>query len=805
VHAAVQSGLTLGQRIPSFAVDVQYLFVGLALTLAAQHVVRRSRDRANAVALWSAASSVSLAGALAANLWVFTAAEGQFDLAMFVRDAVLIIAVIVQLPTIAAFAGRPWPKSGVAALTALALARMVLWETTNLLYAHRTAPNGSPVYGPLLMVLTVPPMLICVGLVLWLARRWEDRFERRIFLAGFGLGLGLVAATLAVPNTPLAELLTGYWIIPWVLALQVLFARRVLIVEAAARAHAGERAGVLANLARTERRSRLALQSGAMGWFEYDPTTRALEASPELHAMLAVDGNRWLTIDSALAMFHPEDRPRLRRGLQLTEAHGAGAAEARWERADGATVWVEMSALQTEIGDGRREVVGVVKDITARKRTEAELLYQARNDALTGLHNRPSLVDQTRTALGLKQRFCLLLVGLDGFKDINDTLGHPVGDAVLVAVARRLALGLRGDDVLARFGGDVFGVLVYETDQRAREIARRLLEALHEPVEVDGVAITVRASAGIVCAPEDGTSPDTLLSRAESSMYAAKQHDTKVHRYKQGDDQGAARRLQLAGQLPGGIVSSQIEVQYQPIIGLELGGCEFLEALVRWHHPQFGMVPPTEFVPLAEQYGLGFQLLRRVLSEALAQCASWRDRDLARSVAVNVSPRSLLDPGFLACVATELARAGLPAEALVMELTEDAFACEGPGVRDILNELNDIGVRVAIDDFGTGYSSLAYLKQLPVSAVKLDQSFVAGLGSGGSDDAIVALVIEVCHQLGLSVIGEGAETAVQLEALRRHRCDAAQGYWVCRPASASSIISWLVANKAVAYPGTSPV
>ena len=351
--------------------------------------------------------------------------------------------------------------------------------------------------------------------------------------------------------------------------------------------------------------------------------------------------------------------------------------------------------------------------------------------------------------------------------------------------------GLRDGDFLARFGGDEFAVVVPDSGQRAIELAGRLLGALQAPVEVGGVAITVRASAGVVCAPEDGADADTLLRRADSAMYAAKRRDAKVHRYGAGDDQGAARRLQLAGQLPAALASSQIRVHYQPTVELASGRCELVEALARWEHPLFGQVGPLEFVSLAEQYGLGLPLLRRVLSDGLGECARWRAQGLASSVAVNVSPRTLLGPDFLLCVTTELARSVLPGEALVLEMTEDAFACDGPGARDVIGELADIGVKVAIDDFGTGYSSLAYLKQLPVATIKLDQSFVAGLGTTASDDAIVSLAIDVGHQLGLSVIGEGVETAEQFEALRRYHCDAAQGYWICRPGPADLIINWL--------------
>ena len=264
-------------------------------------------------------------------------------------------------------------------------------------------------------------------------------------------------------------------------------------------------------------------------------------------------------------------------------------------------------------------------------------------------------------------------------------------------------------------------------------------------------------------------------------MYSAKGRDSRVQSYA-GDDQGAVRRLQLAGQLPTALAGPEVQVHYQPTVELATTGCEVVEALVRWHHPLFGPVPPVEFVPLAEQYGLGFQLLRRVLSDALAECARWRAAGTARSVAVNVSPRTLVDPDMVALVATELTRAGLPAEALVLEMTEDAFACDGPGTRDAIANLHDLGVRVAIDDFGTGYSSLSYLKQLPVSYLKIDRSFVAGLGSEASDDAIVSLAVDIGHRLGMRVVGEGVETEDQFEALRRYGCDTGQGYWICRRA-----------------------
>jgi predicted signal transduction protein with EAL and GGDEF domain len=349
------------------------------------------------------------------------------------------------------------------------------------------------------------------------------------------------------------------------------------------------------------------------------------------------------------------------------------------------------------------------------------------------------------------------------------------------------------DLALARFGGDEFALIVFDEDPPSvvRDLAVRLLDLMSTPVEVDGVAITVRASIGIVCAPEDASDADSLLSRVDSAMYRAKQVGNTFGRYVAGDERGAARRLSLAGQLPAALASEQIEVHYQPTVELDTGRCNVLEALVRWRHPDYGLVPPAEFVPLAEQYGLGIPLVKRVMADALAQCAHWRAEDLARSVAVNVAPATLVDPRFISCVVKALAAANVPAEALVLELTENAFAGDLPAVRDALVQLGAIGIKVAIDDFGTGYSSLAHLERFPVHAVKLDRAFTVGLGSDSANDAIMSLTARLGRQLGLTVIAEGVETLSELEAAARHGCDVAQGFWICAPSPADTILTWL--------------
>ena len=781
----------LAQHMPWPSVYLLCALAGAGAVLAVQHLVLWYNNRQGAAALWLGALSASLAAQMGVTAWVLKAAPDQFNEAMFVRVLLNALAIVLFVPTAAAFSGRAWPRWSMGLLVTVAVAYVVLWGTTDLVYAHRLSPDAVPVYGPLRPLLASAAVLLATGTAVWLARGWEDHFERRTFLAGMALGVATGIAAVSLPASVLVDTINAYWLMPGVVVIQVLFVRRSLKTEAATTALVQQRGVALAGLARSERRSLLALRSGGMGWFEYDPLTRELETSAELAAMLdRRPAERPRTVDAVVGLVHPDDRARVRAGLEHAEEHGTGEVEVRLVTGDGKTLWAEMSALRTLVGEDRSEVVGVVRDVSKRKAAEAEQLRMASTDALTCLPNRAALAERARRTLGAGERFSLVLMDLDSFKDVNDTLGHQVGDQVLVAVAARLAANVREGDFLARLGGDEFAVVVPEAGVKAREIARRLLGALYGPVEVDGVAVTVRASAGLVSAPGDGSDVGTLLRRAESAMYSAKGRDSRVQSYA-GDDQGAVRRLQLAGQLPTALAGPEVQVHYQPTVELATTGCEVVEALVRWHHPLFGPVPPVEFVPLAEQYGLGFQLLRRVLSDTLAECARWRAAGTARSVAVNVSPRTLVDPDMVALVATELTRAGLPAEALVLEMTEDAFACDGPGTRDAIANLHDLGVRVAIDDFGTGYSSLSYLKQLPVSYLKIDRSFVAGLGSEASDDAIVSLAVDIGHRLGMRVVGEGVETEDQFEALRRYGCDTGQGYWICRPGPPDVIGPWL--------------
>jgi EAL domain-containing protein (putative c-di-GMP-specific phosphodiesterase class I) len=318
---------------------------------------------------------------------------------------------------------------------------------------------------------------------------------------------------------------------------------------------------------------------------------------------------------------------------------------------------------------------------------------------------------------------------------------------------------------------------------------------LRGPVEVDGVAITVRASIGVVHWPADGHDAETLLRRADAAMYRAKTRGGTWRRYVDEDELGAARRLELAGDLPAALDQAQIELFFQPMLELSSKRCVMVETLVRWRHPKHGLVMPGEFVPLAEQYGLGLTLCRYVLGLSLAQAKTWRRAGLTKAVTINVSVYTLLEANFVGLVAAALGEAGLPGEALLFELTEDAFAAQTPELLEVLTQLNGVGVGMAIDDFGAGYSSLSYLRGLPVGTLKLDRSFAAGLDSGNANDVIVSSTIDLAHRLGVRVVAEGVETEEALQALGRYGCDAAQGYWVCSPGTPWDVTRWLTKNR----------
>ena len=424
--------------------------------------------------------------------------------------------------------------------------------------------------------------------------------------------------------------------------------------------------------------------------------------------------------------------------------------------------------------------------------------HEALHDALTGLPNRVLLASRLRTELQqLAANGGNVAVGvmdLDGFKDINDTLGHQTGDLVLVEVARRLRYAASDSVVVARLGGDEFALIVTtDTGQRqlVEDVARRVLDEVSRPLDVEGIRINIGASIGFALAPDDATDAPTLLQRADVAMYSAKAGSGKgVAYYDALRDENSPRRLALANDLRSAVTEGQLFVVYQPKARLADRGIEGFEALVRWHHPQFGHVFPDEFIPLAERTSMIGELTVFVLGEALAEAARWQRGGHLWSVAVNVAMRNLLDDDFVNVVARALTISGCPASRLTLEITETSVMSDAARTIEVLRRLAALGVKLSVDDFGTGYSSLSYLQQLPVEEIKIDQLFVREMTSDSSAEAIVRSVLDLARNLGLRVVAEGVEDGQLWERLRELHCDIAQGYHLARPMLPGDVVPW---------------
>jgi diguanylate cyclase (GGDEF)-like protein/PAS domain S-box-containing protein len=489
----------------------------------------------------------------------------------------------------------------------------------------------------------------------------------------------------------------------------------------------------------------------------------------------------------------------------VLEAVMSGERVERFEtvhrRADGSKfdVWLTFSPIRDHASDVVAVSV-VARDISAQKRLEAELAHQALHDSLTGLPNRAlfrdrlghSLLPARRRGLTATGRHAVLFVDLDDFKVVNDTLGHRIGDELLVAVAGRLQETLRASDTAARLGGDEFTILLENvtTEEDAQRAAGRVLDALSQPFDLQGHQIVVSASIGIAFGDSGVDDPDDLLRAADTALYEAKgQGKGRFETYQQTMNVRAWRRLELESELRLALTRDQLRVHYQPIVELETGRAVAVEALARWEHPSRGLIPPVEFIPLAEQTGLITQVGEFVLETSCRQVAEWHRRlpharDLILSV--NVSPRELVRPGYADGVARILDRTGFPGAQLKLEITESA-TLEGDAAMQALRALQDLGIRISIDDFGTGYSSLGYFRDMPIDGLKIDRAFVGGLGREREDTAIVTAAIAFGRALNVEVTGEGIETADQMSRLRELGCRLGQGFLFSRPVPANQM------------------
>ena len=431
--------------------------------------------------------------------------------------------------------------------------------------------------------------------------------------------------------------------------------------------------------------------------------------------------------------------------------------------------------------------------IAERERRIAELAYA---DPLTGLPNRALFNDRIGQAVSAAARsasqLAVLTLDLDRFKHVNDTLGHHMGDLLLREVAYRLHHALqRRTDTVARLGGDEFAVLLpMEGVDGAKLVARKIVEVLSEPLTIEGHLVDVGASTGIAAYPEHGVDADTLMRRADVAMYSAKRAGTGFEVYDARLEQSTPGRLSLLGELRHAVEHDELALLYQPKVGLAGRSASAAEALLRWDHPERGILLPESFVQFAEQTGYIKAVTRWVLNDVFRQCAAWRAGGLDMRVSVNISARDLHNPDFPRALAELAAAHRMRPELVSLEVTESAVMEDPAHALAILERLHEMGVRLAIDDFGTGYSSLAYLKRLPVDELKIDKSFVIGLVRDPDDAAIVRATIDLAHHMGLTVTAEGVEDRNVLETLRRLGCDHAQGMYVSRPLPAAELERW---------------
>jgi diguanylate cyclase (GGDEF)-like protein/PAS domain S-box-containing protein len=505
---------------------------------------------------------------------------------------------------------------------------------------------------------------------------------------------------------------------------------------------------------------------------------------------------------------HPEDVDADFAGLHelLSGERAVYETEKRYVHAAGHAVWIQLNVTAVRDTGGRPvHLIAQMQDITERKRAQAELAHQALHDPLTGLPNRLLFIDRLEVALTRLARrdgaVAVLFLDLDRFKLINDSHGHEVGDQVLREMASRLRGILRPSDTLSRFGGDEFTILCEDlsSEEDASQVAERIAEALAEPFPLADREVFLSASIGIAVGRDGAMSAGALLRDADAAMYSAKERGRSRYAIYDGAMRlRGAERLETETDLRRAIERGELRVHYQPEVDLETGRVVGVEALVRWAHPERGLVAPGEFIPVAEDTGLIAPIGEWVLREACRQAHAWQGEygDAPIRMAVNLSGRQLTHEGLHEAVANALADADLPPELLCLEITESAVAEDPAAARVTLGALKRLGVCLAIDDFGVGFSSLSQIRQLPpVDVIKIDRSFIAGLGRNREDEAIVASVISLARALEVETIGEGVETAEHVLALRELGCDHAQGFHFARPGPPAEVGKLLAAAE----------
>jgi diguanylate cyclase (GGDEF)-like protein/PAS domain S-box-containing protein len=555
-----------------------------------------------------------------------------------------------------------------------------------------------------------------------------------------------------------------------------------------------------------------------LGNWEIDTETLTMTWSEEVYRILGVEQESVTpSMAALLSVVHEEDREQVRHWFSLAlKTGGAHSINHRIMGPNGnlRNVYQQVEAI-IDLDGKVTQLHGTLQDITERQKFEDKIRELAYFDSLTGLPNRESFmmhVDQSiKSANRHQQKLAALFLDLDDFKRINDTLGHTIGDLLLKAIAERLLNCLRSSDVIghtaenvstnmvARFGGDEFTILLTEIRDSADAavVAQRIMDALMCPLNLAGHEVVITPTIGIAIFPEDGDNTEVLFRNADTAMYSAKRRGKNHFQlYNNAMNVSALERLTMENQLRKALERNELLLHYQPQQELDSGRIIGVEALLRWQNEELGNVPPDRFIPMAEDSGLIIPIGEWVLRTACAQIKAWQDTGVPITrMAVNISVRQFMYPGFLQLVSAVLEETGLDAESLELEITESLLMQDTEGAIQILHDLKALGVLLAIDDFGTGYSSLSYLKRFPIDRLKVDQMFIRELLTSPEDAAITRAVISMANNMDLRVIAEGVETAEQLSYLTDENCHEIQGYYLSRPVPAHEICSLVDANN----------
>jgi diguanylate cyclase (GGDEF)-like protein/PAS domain S-box-containing protein len=562
-----------------------------------------------------------------------------------------------------------------------------------------------------------------------------------------------------------------------------------------------------AELRDSEQRFRVAFNQAAVGLAHVAPEGRWLMVNQKLCEIVGYS-QKELMNQTYQELTHPDDLPtdvELGRRMIAGEVHEQ-SREKRYRHKDGHYIWVNLTSSLVWDAAGRPKYYStVVEDISRRKQVEGELLHLANHDALTGLPNRSLLLDRLSQSIAFADRLdsevAVMLIDLDRFKNINDSLGHDVGDKIILEISERLLSKVRHGDTVARWGGDEFVVVLGDMarEEAVANFAQKLLEALSQPMTIEGHELYPAGSIGISLYPKDGNDANALLKNADTAMYRAKDAGRNNFQFYANEmNARALDRLKIDSGLRRALLRDEFVLHYQPQMDIKTGAIVGMEALLRWQPPDQPMVFPNDFIPIAEETGLIVQVGEWVLRTACAQLKAWQNNGTVRNakMAVNLSARQFKQHNIVKMVSRILQETGCAAASLELEITESVVMDDPEAAVATLQHLSNMGVSLAIDDFGTGYSSLSYLKRFPIDALKIDRSFVRDITTDSDDAAIAKAVIALAHSMKLKVIAEGVETIEQLDFLREQQCDQMQGYYLSRPVSAMQLDQLLIKSAA---------